>query len=112
VGRRGTLGVRARRKDSPEIAGSRCAAGDAGEEERKVKGGADRWGRVIREKEGERARGGGGPAGEKKRELAGLREWAACGRRKGEWAAGEKRPRRVGLLGWFALFQTLSYLLF
>jgi hypothetical protein len=35
VGRRGTLGVRARRRGSPEIAGSRCAAGDAGEEERK-----------------------------------------------------------------------------
>jgi hypothetical protein len=82
------------------------------EEEGKEKGGADRWGRAIREKKGERAHGGGGPAGEKKRELAGPREWAACGRRKGEWAAGEKRPRGVGLLGWFALFQTLFYLLF
>jgi hypothetical protein len=35
VGQWGTLGVRARRRGSSEIAGSRCAAGDAGEEERK-----------------------------------------------------------------------------
>jgi hypothetical protein len=70
--------VRARRRGSPEIAGSRCAAGDAGEEERKGERGRRQVGSGCQRKRGERARaigeagegarlsaggGGGGPGG-------------------------------------------------
>jgi hypothetical protein len=119
VGRRSTLGMRAQCSGSPEISGSCCTTGDAGEEERKGERGADRWGWAVSRKGGESAGwleqgdglsagGGGGPSG-----AGHMRE------REGEWAAGGKgsRPKgkkrsRPGCLGWSALYQIFSYLLF
>jgi hypothetical protein len=71
--------------------------------------GADRWGRPVREKEGERARAGWRRA-ERSRLRAG--EGRGMGRRgKGSQPKGKKRSR-PGWLGWSALYQIFSYLLF
>jgi hypothetical protein len=84
------------------------------EEEGKEGGGADRRARAV----SRRGKWGAGGAGlselaERGRgegrtgRLAGLS--VGEGRENGPWGKG---PRGVGLLGWFALFQTLFYLLF
>jgi hypothetical protein len=86
--------VRAWREGSPEISGAWACRG---RRKGKEKGGADRWGRPVREKEGERAQagwrrgaglsagGGGGPSGAGR-----VRE------REGEWATGKREPARGG----------------
>jgi hypothetical protein len=108
-GKAGDLGG-ARSGKAGEDHGGRCAAGGERRKKGKKKGGADRWGRAIRERETARARwraGGAGELGRAREEEVGRVEqaagkeeravasWAACGRRKGEWAAGkEAGPRR------------------
>jgi hypothetical protein len=113
-GVRSTLVLRAWRSGSPEISGSRCMAGDAGEEERKGERGRRQVGSAgQREKERESVRRKRA-TGEKKREQLG-RAGLRAGRRKRKnrpGLAGPRGKRGAWLPGLVCSHQTLSYFLF
>jgi hypothetical protein len=78
------------------LAGDLGGLGTSGKKERKGERGADRWCRLVREKEGERARAGWRRgAGLSAEEEVGRAEQAACGRGKENGPRGKgSRPER------------------
>jgi hypothetical protein len=113
VGRRGTLGMGARSRDSPEIVGSRCAAGDAGEEERNGERGRRQVGSAGQREGGrDRTEEAGQRTGPSVGELVGRGNGEGKERERNKPRGGRTGPRGKRGADWVGVqLGLLSYLL-